>query len=201
MNAAEQSEVAQPTGTVGALVESGTAALAAAGISTARLEAEVLLAYACGIDRAALYTRWRSIVPTDCRSRFDRLVARRQKREPLQYVTGHQEFWSLDFAVTPDVLIPRPETELVVELAFALLSEAAFGSPLPQETVDKREPHPRRRSQRKGPPQGERKMFFQRNNRTARPEEPPSSGGVSKGARWRESTVPSARGRIRFNPA
>ena len=57
------------------------------------------------------------------------------------------------------------------------------------ETVDKREPHPSRRSQKKGPPQGERKLSFENNNRTARPEEPPSSGGVSKGARWIKSTV------------
>ena len=63
MNTAEQSEILQPTDTVGALVESGTAALAAAGIPTARLDAEVLLAHACGVDRAALYARWRSIVP------------------------------------------------------------------------------------------------------------------------------------------
>ena len=59
----------------------------------------------------------------------------------------------------------------------------------PGGTVDKREPHPSRRSQKKGPPQGERKLSFENNNRTARPEEPPSSGGVSKGARWRKSTV------------
>lgn len=123
MNTPEQSEILQPTDTVGALVESGTAALAAAGIPTARLDAEVLLTHACGIDRAALYTRWRSIVPTDRRSRFDSLVARRQKREPLQYIVGHQEFWSLDFAVTPDVLIPRPETELLVELALTKLAQ------------------------------------------------------------------------------
>jgi hypothetical protein len=56
------------------------------------------------------------------------------------------------------------------------------------ETVDEREPHPSRRSQRTGPPQGERILSFE-NNRTARPEEAPSSGGVSKGARWRKSTV------------
>jgi ferrochelatase len=76
--------------------------------------------------------------------------------------------------------------------------------PSPLETVDKREPHPSRRSQnpstrrsapaQEGPPQGERKLSFENNNRTARPEEPASSGGVSKGARWRKSTVPSPEG-------
>ena len=189
MNTTEQSEILQPTDTVGALVESATAALAAVGIPTARLDAEVLLAHGCCLDRAALYARWRSVVSAGCRLRFDAAVARRQRHEPTQYIVGHQEFWSLNFVVTPDVLIPRPETELLVELAVAILSDAAFGAPLFLETVDKREPHPSRRSQRKGPPQGERKLPFENTNRTARPEEPHSFGGVSKGARWERPTV------------
>ena len=196
MNTTEQSEILQPTDTVGALVESATAALAAVGIPTARLDAEVLLAHGCCLDRAALYARWRSVVSADCRLRFDAAVARRQRHEPTQYIVGHQEFWSLNFVVTPDVLIPRPETELLVELAVAILSDAAFGAPLFLETVDKREPHPSRRSQRKGPPQGERKLSFDNNNRTARPEEPPSCGGVSKGARWSKSTAGAAVGAV-----
>jgi release factor glutamine methyltransferase len=130
VNTTEQSEILQPTDTVGALVESATAALAAAGIPTARLDAEVLLAHGCCLDRAALYARWRSVVSADCRLRFDAAVARRQRHEPTQYIVGQQEFWSLDFVVTPDVLIPRPETELLVELALAILSEATFGAPL-----------------------------------------------------------------------
>jgi release factor glutamine methyltransferase len=134
MNSTTQAEILQPADTVGALVECGTAALAAAGIPTARLDAEVLLAHACGIDRAALYARWRNIVPADCRSRFDTLVVRRKRREPLQYLVGHQEFWSLDFVVTSDVLIPRPETELLVEWALTKLAQespVASRSPLP----------------------------------------------------------------------
>jgi release factor glutamine methyltransferase len=133
---AAQADTPQPTDTVGALVECGTATLAAAGVPTARLDAEVLLAHACGIDRAALHARWRSLVPADYRSHFDALVVRRQRREPLQYIIGHQEFWSLDFVVTPDVLIPRPETELLVELAVAILSDAAPGAPLPLRLCD-----------------------------------------------------------------
>ncbi|MGD0945995.1 MAG: peptide chain release factor N(5)-glutamine methyltransferase [Candidatus Binatia bacterium] len=131
MNTTEQSEILQPTDTVGALVESATAALAAAGIPTARLDAEVLLAHGCCLYRAALYARWLSVVSADCRLRFDAAVARRQRHEPTQYIVGHQEFWSLDFAVTPDVLIPRPETELLVELAVAILPKSAFGFSLP----------------------------------------------------------------------
>jgi release factor glutamine methyltransferase len=131
MNTTEQSEILQPTDTVGALVECATAALAAAGIPTARLDAEVLLAHGCCLDRAALYARWRGVVSADCRLRFDAAVARRRRHEPLQYIVGQQEFWSLEFVVTPDVLIPRPETELLVELALAVLSsEARSGFPL-----------------------------------------------------------------------
>ena len=55
------------------------------------------------------------------RSAIDALVARRAAREPLAYIVGHREFWGLDFEVTPDVLIPRPETELIVEEALAPL--------------------------------------------------------------------------------
>jgi DNA polymerase elongation subunit (family B) len=82
------------------------------------------------------------------------------------------------------------------------LTYVADQAPLPVETVDEREPHPSRRSQKKGPPQGERELSFGDDNRTARPEEPPSSGGVSKpvlspvegGARWRRPTVSSKEG-------
>jgi release factor glutamine methyltransferase len=136
MNAAEQSAIVQPSDTMGALVESGTVTLTAAGVATARLDAEVLLGLGCCLDRAALYARWRSVVSADCRLRFDAAVARRRRHEPLQYIVGHQEFWSLDFVVTPDVLIPRPETELLVELAVAKLSEAALGAALPLRLCD-----------------------------------------------------------------
>jgi len=155
VNTTEQSEILQPTDTVGALAESATAALAAVGIPTARLDAEVLLAHGCCLDRAALYARWRSVVSADCRLRFDAAVARRQRHEPTQYIVGHQEFWSLNFVVTPDVLIPRPETELLVELALAILSEATFGAPLPGGSVDKCE-RPLDTAPETGPTRGER---------------------------------------------
>ena len=136
----EPSKVLLQDDTTSAMVEAGTAALAAAGIPTARLDAEVLLAHACGIDRAALYCRWRSTVPTACRSHFDVLIARRQRHEPQQYIVGHQEFWSLDLIVTPDVLIPRPETELLIELALTKLARKApapsrFSIPLGEATL------------------------------------------------------------------
>jgi release factor glutamine methyltransferase len=154
MNTTGQSEIFQPTDTVGALVESATAELAAAGIPTAHLDTEVLLAHSWCVDRATLCARWRSVVSADCRLRFDAAVARRRRHEPLQYIVGQQEFWSLDFVVTPDVLIPRPETELLVELALAMLSKSAFGSSRPQRALRKnygQQPScPRKRASRLG---------------------------------------------------
>jgi len=114
--------------TIGARVASAAARLGAAGIDTARLDAEVLLADACGGDRTALYAAWDRAVPGDCHARFEALLTRRLAREPVQYIVGRQEFWSRDFAVSPAVLIPRPETELLIELALGVLASKA-GSP------------------------------------------------------------------------
>jgi len=91
--------------------------LAAAGVTTARLDAEVLLRHAITRDRAWLLAHMQEELADDHRDSFERAVARRVRREPLQYITGRQEFWGLEFMVTPDVLIPRPETELIIESA------------------------------------------------------------------------------------
>ncbi len=82
-----------------------------------RLEAEVLLAHVLGVDRAALLARPESALAPEARRRFEALVARRAQGEPVAYLTGTREFWSLDFEVSRDVLIPRPETERLVEAA------------------------------------------------------------------------------------
>lgn len=94
-------------------------ALTQAGLSSAdaALDAEVLARHVLGWDRAALVARWRDPAPADFQERLLPLIARRLNREPVAYITGQREFWGLDFEVTPDVLIPRPETELVVEQA------------------------------------------------------------------------------------
>ena len=92
-------------------------AAASRRLGGARLEAELLLAHALGVSRARLYA-WPEHEPEPMqREAFDRLVAARERGEPIAYLTGRREFWSLDLAVTPDVLIPRHETELLVELA------------------------------------------------------------------------------------
>ena len=99
--------------------------LTAAGIDDgeAALDAEVLARHVLGWDRAALVARWREAAPAGFEHRFDPLIARRAAREPVAYITGHREFWGLDFEVTPDVLIPRPETELIVEEALRFAQE------------------------------------------------------------------------------
>jgi release factor glutamine methyltransferase len=82
-----------------------------------RREAEILLGHALGRDRAWLYAHGDDVLEADAAIRFHALLSRRAAGEPLAYLVGRREFWSLDLAVTPDVLIPRPETELLVEIA------------------------------------------------------------------------------------
>ena len=107
----------EPGDTVGAAVEAAAARLAQVGIPSARLDAELLLARACGSDRATLYAHWRHPLSSSAHQGFSASLQRRLEREPLPYICGSQEFWSLAFAVSADVLIPRPETEVLVELA------------------------------------------------------------------------------------
>lgn len=101
-----------------------------AGVPEARREAGSLLAHAMARDRTFLITHADELLAVDELDRFRELVERRAAGEPLQYITGHQEFFSLDFEVTPDVLIPRPETELLVETALELLPETGPQPPL-----------------------------------------------------------------------
>jgi release factor glutamine methyltransferase len=103
----------------------GTQTLDRSGIGEARLEAGSLLAHVIGRDRAFIITHGDDVLAPGQLEAFRSLVARRAVREPLQYITGHQEFFELDFEVTPEVLIPRPETELVVEAALEILKEDA----------------------------------------------------------------------------
>jgi release factor glutamine methyltransferase len=93
-------------------------ALLAAG-SECRLEAEVLLRQTLGVSRAWLYANPDQEVTARQKDKFMRWVQRRRQGEPIAYLTGNREFWSLNLKVTPDVLIPRPETELLVETALA----------------------------------------------------------------------------------
>ncbi len=107
--------------TLTALIRTATDRLASAGIETARLDAEILLARAAGATRARLFDG--SITPTaEVRERFAELIARRVRREPIAYILERKEFFSLDFKVTPAVLAPRPETEIVVATALEFIA-------------------------------------------------------------------------------
>lgn len=108
--------------TVRAALASGTRTLVAAGCEQARLEAEVLLAGALGVSRAYLYAHpERRLSPAE-EAAWQQALARRARREPLPYVTGHREFYGLDLVVDSRVLVPRPETELIVDRVLALAS-------------------------------------------------------------------------------
>jgi release factor glutamine methyltransferase len=86
---------------------------------TPRLDAEVLVMHVCGFDRSGLITHGHSVLTHDQQHRLENLLARRRQGEPIAYLTGVREFWSLEFNVSPATLIPRPETELLVEKALA----------------------------------------------------------------------------------
>jgi release factor glutamine methyltransferase len=89
----------------------------------AALDAEVLARHALGWDRARLVAEGRGDATEEFAARFDSLINRRARREPVAFITGHREFWGLDFEVSRDVLIPRPETELIVEAVLDLRPE------------------------------------------------------------------------------
>jgi release factor glutamine methyltransferase len=108
-------------GSVHERIAAARAVLVRAGLppDEAALDAEVLARHALGWDRAALLVRGREGLPAGFADAYAALVDRRAAREPVALITGHREFWGLDFFVTPDVLVPRPETELIVERAIA----------------------------------------------------------------------------------
>ncbi|MDQ0285023.1 release factor glutamine methyltransferase [Desulfofundulus luciae] len=95
------------------------------GIDAAPLEAEVLLAHVTGMDRVGLYREAGRLLTREEEEKFQELLQRRAAGEPVAYLTGCREFMGLSFRVTRDVLIPRPETELLVEVALELLAGGA----------------------------------------------------------------------------
>lgn len=122
------SEVGRKVWSVLELLRWTTGHFAARGIRSARLDAECLLAHALECDRLRLYLEFEKPVEEAERERFRALVrARANERVPVAYLTGVREFWSLSLRVTPDVLIPRPETEALVEAALEIFADPAEG--------------------------------------------------------------------------
>jgi release factor glutamine methyltransferase len=89
-------------------------------VPSAQLATELLLMHVLGCDRASLHSNAPTELPRETAERYFLLIEERSAGKPTQYITGHQEFWGLDFEVTPDVLIPRPETEHAVERVLEL---------------------------------------------------------------------------------
>jgi release factor glutamine methyltransferase len=90
---------------------------------SARLDAQILLCHVLGIDRATLFAHPERTLTADQQQRYQALIERRARGEPVAYLTGHKEFFGLDLLVDPRVLIPRPETELLVEAALCACRE------------------------------------------------------------------------------
>ena len=103
----------------------GAHRLRKAGVPEARREAGSLLGYVLGRDRSFILTHAEDAIAEEQAERFRESLERRAQGEPLQYITANQEFFGLDFEVTKDVLIPRPETELLIETALKLLTPSA----------------------------------------------------------------------------
>ena len=96
-----------------------------AGIEPARLEAQVLLAHTLGCNRVRLYTDFDRPLLADELASYRQLIQRRLAGEPIAYLTGEQEFWSLSYQVTPDVLIPRRDTEIAIEVVLDAVPDRA----------------------------------------------------------------------------
>ena len=111
--------------TIKSAISAGAATLKTAGIDDSRNEANLLLMHALDRDRTFLLAHSEENLSLNQFDQYRSLVARRAEGYPLQYLTGHQEFFKLDFEVNADVLIPRPETELIVEVGIEILKDEA----------------------------------------------------------------------------
>lgn len=104
-----------PQNTIGGVLKHTQETLAAAGVPEPEADAQVLVAYVLGVDRLNLFLDMDRFLTSTEEKTLAGLIRERTKREPIQYILGEQEFWSLSFRVTSGVLIPRPETEIMVE--------------------------------------------------------------------------------------
>jgi len=103
--------------------------LTSARVPSPRMNAELLLMFTLDCDRAHLYAHPERELTADQAQRYDEALARRATGVPAQYITGHQEFWGMDLIVSPAVLIPRPETEHVIETVLGLAKPMVSASP------------------------------------------------------------------------
>ncbi len=119
-----------------ATLRQGLQTLLSHQVPSSQLAAELLLMHVLACDRAYLHAHPEEEVPPEVLERYSQLIAERATGRPTQYITGHQEFWGLDFEVTPDVLIPRPETEHTVERVLELARRQAHAKDARLRIVD-----------------------------------------------------------------
>jgi release factor glutamine methyltransferase len=113
-------------------LEQGATALTLVGQTPKpRLDAQVLLSHVMDVERTTLYTYPERLLTEEQEQQFSQLIERRKLGEPIAYLTGHKEFFGLDFLVDRRVLIPRPETELLVETALNIIREQLAGARVP----------------------------------------------------------------------
>lgn len=115
----------QPGTTVGRAANSATHRLEGAGIGEARLDAQVILAHVLGVDRSWLFAHHDYVLTAPEAERYTELIARRIAHEPVAYLVGHREFYGIDLLVDRRVLIPRPETEMLVDVVLGHAESAA----------------------------------------------------------------------------
>lgn len=118
----------EPPWTIIKILQWATPYFTSRDIDSPRLTAEILLAHVLGVERIDLYARFDQPLSDEELSRLKSLIRRRLNREPLAYIIGRKEFMGLDLSVSPDVLIPRPETEFLVGAALDVLPNAAASS-------------------------------------------------------------------------
>lgn len=114
--------ILKPEWTILKLIQWTTTYFTSHEVENPRVTAEILLAHCLGISRVDLYIRFDQPLSAHELSVFKELIKRRARKEPVAYITGSKEFWSIDLKVTPDVLIPRPDTECLIEAALDCLS-------------------------------------------------------------------------------
>jgi release factor glutamine methyltransferase len=133
MSAASKNAAPDQIRSVRNALREGIAKLRDAQVPSFTLAAELLLLHTLGRDRTWLYTHPEEVVSDENAQCFFALIARRAEGEPTQHLTGKQEFWGLEFGVTSDVLIPRPETEHVIEVALDRLAVRELRAGRPQK--------------------------------------------------------------------
>lgn len=118
---------------LGESLKTAIASLTSSGVPSPRMNAELLLMFSIGKDRAFLYGHPEQELAEDECSRYEQALEKRRSGIPAQYITGHQEFWGMDLIVSPAVLIPRPETEHVIETVLDCVKQS---SPVKPRIVD-----------------------------------------------------------------